>query len=566
MAKKRILNRKFAQKEELQSLEQRVTAAQRALKEGAFESVLPLLVDIRQETAEKPEFERIYLTSFVWEIRALSALKKPKTELQRAVERYRDEAKACQDAARQAQAELMLAQACIDHEDFERAETHLELALDLAIKVDDDTQVFRALMGLARVQIAQLRFTEAVDILGRAKEALPDGKAGIEPQILEQRAYIESECVDIYEKLGDGQAAHEARERFLALAKNGFDSENLQVLETLYRIKTLDLEGKSRLMLASIDDFEQHIAKQNTADAVVQGYVARFERARAKWKCGDYTGACEDIEALLSPDLAASMPTALARAIELSKIQYRMEKISTMATITAELDAFKASLVADLPRTVAESILAADLCHASVYIYRGDFRSARERLESIIERSKFMRLGSVMTPAHASFARVELRAKRYGAGLAWVELAESGYERAQDRVNLLLIRALKWRLKLGLAIGEGDKALLRFAENYAGVQSEFEAELAYLEAEGSHEASLSLALALSQLADACGDKDKAIGFLEIAAKRLVDDYKPAAQITFWRLEGRLLDKPQSLEKALSLAQQTAYYEGDAPRG
>ena len=408
--------------------------AQIALKSCVYPLAIQLSQKLESLLKDNPERSSYYLSSILWQIRAYQALKDTNS-LERRIQDYIDESLRLNHAQHLIQAYRLRTQCQIDSADFNAAVETLESAITAAIDIHDAKNAFELLMHISSLELNLCRYSDAKDHLMMAMSMIDDVNLSSD-KFSEVMSMGYRQLCELFIKIGDGESAVESLQLAMASKITDLEENCLQML--LYsRIKKQAGDLKESLqMIQSVDNIIQNSPeypnRHHQLDSV------RLEMAQLHWDCGEYDRALEEIGSIHTDNVS------LQRAIALTRYQWAVSAgIPGCDPDKAESD-FRNMPVPD-DETDRSLQFAAELTQNALLIMRGQYKTARENLKHLAEKSSFLELMPICTKANQLIAEIDLARRDYlKAAEELVDVAKNYLEQC-DQVSTNYVMALTLR-------------------------------------------------------------------------------------------------------------------------
>lgn len=517
------------------------------LQAKSFDCVLSGCAELEQ-LKDNSEQAVIYLTSLVWKIRALQGLNRDRDEIETAAVYYGDEARRLGDMFRCLQAMRIRAQLYIDCGQWTQACEHLEDALSLSIEQRLGRQTLELLMHLSALELKMCHYTEAIDYLSRAMNAI-GGAQNLSDELREIKAVGYRQLCELYNTVGDGQRACDALES--AQNVHSKDEEELWLQELL--LSRLDMRsGDADSSCARLKKVEQEIRKavRDGKARASQLSMVELERAQAMWNHGEYAAAREHLDAI-SVDSDA-LP--LRQAMALTKFQWAVE----MGRPNAEPDEAGrvfSEICNESENTDVQILLAAALTQAAIEIERGHYDATLDSLLHIAQTAAFTQLIPFATRALALRGQINLLEGRFE------QAAEDGRDACEtfvdhvDDVSARQAGALMLRAQAEQAFSNGDGVL---SDNEIKAFEQLLKDFERYESHHHAEAVIDLGLALAGIAMRSGSREKAEYMLGRVEKQIVPEFMAHRQMQYLNLCAKIRKDDEAAERAEAIASLNGY--------
>ncbi len=524
------------------------TAVQKNLEDGHFDEALTQARELEQNARPEGDEAAIYLTSMVWQIRALQGLKRDRDDIENAARHYAEEAEKLGDFRRVVQANRIAAQAYIDTGTWTVACEYLEKALSAAMAHQFGRETLELLMHLSALELKLCHYCEAIDYLSRAMQAItPNG--AIREDFRDLGAIGYRQLCELYDTIGDGQNACDALEK--AQSATTRDPEELWMQQLI--LARFDMRsGDADASCARLKKIESDVKK-----AVCDGHsrceqlaMVQIEYAQALWNNGEYEIATQKLDAIGISEADHAMKTARA----LTKFQWAVEA-GLPAMNPDEYSRIFSETCNEAENTDIQILLAAALTQASVEIERGHYDTTLESLLHIAQTAAFTQLIPFATRALA------LRGHIFHAQGSYSEAACDGRDACEtfvdhvDDVCAKQAAALMLRAQIDLTQSQGNMTV---DEGEIAAFEQLVNDLSRFEAHHHAAAFIDLGLELIQIAEKIGRIDTAKDILKRLDSWIVSPYMAHRAMVFMRLKARLTKDDTLLEKANEIARENAF--------
>ncbi len=379
---------------------------QKHLKSNDFDLALTESIDLSTLLQSDTNNAVIYLTSLVWQIRAMQGLKRSKDDIEQAVIRYAQESSRLGDHEREVQAHRIHAQLYIDCGNWTQAAEHLENALTCSMAHNPGRTTLEILMHLSAIELKMCHYVEAIDYLSRAMNAIKNSNLDND-DFRELSAIGNRQLCELYNTIGEGQSACDALEA--AQNANSHDDEELW-LQNIY-LSHLDMRSGDAdtacVRLKKIEDDVRTAVRDGKAKPE-QLTMIQLERAQALWNHGEFKKALDYLEAIEIPTDQLQFRQAQA----LIRFQWAAEMGKPSADTEIAGQKFS-ELCNESENPDIQIVLAASLTQAAIEIERGHYDTTLESLEHITQTAAFTQLIPFATRALALRGQINLEMKNY---------------------------------------------------------------------------------------------------------------------------------------------------------
>ena len=383
-----------------------VESVQTHLKNNEFDTALTESTELSSLLQSDTNNIVIYLTSLVWQIRALQGLKRPFDDIEQAVMRYAQESKRLGDYEREIQAHRIHAQIYIDCGNWTQAAEHLEAALTCSMTNNPGRTTLEILMHLSAIELKMCHYVEAIDYLSRAMNAIKSSNIDND-DFRELSAIGNRQLCELYNIIGEGQSACDALEA--AQKANSHDEEE-HWLQEIY-LSHLDMHSGDAdtacVRLRNLEDAIRRAIRDGKARNE-QLTMLQLERAQAMWNHGEFKKAIEYLNAVEIP----AEQLQLRQAQALIRFQWAAE-MGKPAASTEDAGQIFSELCNQSENPDIQIVLAASLTQAAIEIERGHYETTLESLEHITQTAAFTQLIPFATRALALRGQICLDQKKW---------------------------------------------------------------------------------------------------------------------------------------------------------
>ena len=549
MAKKRSLSKKSKeQPANAQSSNENVreiaTQVQQALKDGNFEEAITGAKKLEELLLDDEAAQTIYLTSLVWEIRAMQGLKRSAEEIGTAADKYADEAVRLGDFARAVQAHRIHAQVIIDSGAWLAAVEQLESALNLAIEHQFGRETLEILMHLSALELKMCHYVEAIDYLSRAMNAIQPAGV-VHEDFRELSAVGNRQLCELYDTIGDGQRACDA----LEAAQNAgtHDPEELWMQQLL--LSRLDLRsGNADDACARLEHVESEVKKavREGKSRPEQVAMVELEHAQAIWCRAQFKEAFDK----LSQIECDSRPIRLA--VALTRFQWAVETGKPTLNPDKECADFGAVCNETGDDVDVQISLAAALAQASWEIEKGHYEPTFKSLLYIAQAAAFTQLVPFATRALALRSELHFAQGNYSQSAMDAQNACETFVDHVDDVSARQAAAMMLRAQYAEVLAQNPKADLDDNETQA-----FNQLLQDFERFMSHHhisAGIALGLILAKIAHMRKDDDTVQRLLYALEKYIDPKWMAYSAMVF----DKLIGTPEAIARAQKIAAENEF--------
>lgn len=373
----------------------RVSAVQQLLQAQKFAQALSEAAELETAARDLKDAESVYLTSIVWQVRALQGINAAKSEIDAAALRYASESERLGDLSRAVQGQRILAQSEIFAGNWDKAIEFLETALDLGMKAEDGRAVLEILMHIGGLELKLCHYMEAIDAISRAVGAL-DGAGMPAAEAAEFRAMGQRQLAELYDMVGAGQEACNA----LEAAQNAHSKDFEELWLQKMHFSRLDLRSGNAAaavekLEAVVRDLKKAVTQATAQPEQLQ--MAELELLQARWNLPHAQAEC--LRALKSLEQEITREPLLL-AIALMRFQWLAEGQEDSPELEKAREAFEI-LCEKVPHVDVQIRLAGALTSTALEIRRGHYESSLEPLRHIAETAAFTQLIPFATRALA---------------------------------------------------------------------------------------------------------------------------------------------------------------------
>ena len=516
-----------------------VTQVQQDLKGNQFEKALKGAQEHENMLRTDEDGQTIYLTSMVWQIRAMQGLKLSADEIGAAADKYARESVRLEDFARAVQAYRIHAQVRIDAGTWLAATEQLESALNLAIEHQMGRETLEILMHLSAIELKMCHYVEAIDYLSRAMNAI-QAAGVVREDFRELCAVGNRQLCELYDTIGDGQRACDA----LEAAQNAGtdDPEELWIQQLL--LSRLDLRsGNADDACARLERVESEVKKavREGKSRPEQVAMVELEHAQAMWARAEFQEALDK----LSQISRESRPIKLA--VALTRFQWAVETGKPTLDPDKECADFGAACNETGEDVDVQISLAAALAQASWEIEKGHYEPTFESLLYIAQAAAFTQLVPFATRALALRSELHFAQGNYSNSAIDAQNACETFVDHVDDVSARQAAAMMLRAQYAEVLAQNPNADLDDMETQAFNQllQDFDRFMSHHHVS----ASISLGLILAKIARMRKDEATAQRILLTLGVYVEPQWMAHAAMTYYKLLG----EPAALERAQKIA-------------
>lgn len=394
-----------------------------ACYDDAYRGAVELENRLRSIYLQNEGLKRIYLTTYIWKIRAKNGMHASIDEMETLCREYFDISKQNGDDARCAQAAMVYAQAAITQGKWQKAHASLERAKDIYYQAQMHYEYVQVLTDIAEIEAKQYHWDSALENLVHAENYSRQHLSSHDAYGM--ICHILMHMQEIYELRGDGHQCIENLSRIdemmpiddLYIIMNGGMSHIHALMQNDYDYDsaTHQLHALARLLSERQD--APHI--RTPWDQMI-----RFEDALLARKMGQYDHARQGFEQLSKE----SMPDTLRQACHIVRYQWAVE---TNARVAEQVRAELARESVDDWSFRSRS--AVDMCSAELAIEQGHFEQAETLLTRIRDASDFLNLLPLTAAASSCLVPVYLSKNDIASAIHASEAAAHGYQTMLNR-------------------------------------------------------------------------------------------------------------------------------------
>ena len=483
-------------------LRQWIQETQNCLKIGDFEQAVQLAQKIEWRLKDDSQNAGIYLTSILWQIRALQSMNRI-PELDDRIETYISQSVQKQVYAHQIQGYRLKAQRLIDQSLWQEAIETLTKALEPAMESFDGRNVVELLMHISALEIKLGFYRDGMEHLARGLMVV-DNSGLPDDEIREMKAIGQRQLAELFDKTGDGQAACQALDAAMSVKCSDIEEQWLQQILLSHFDMRIGNANAAQQKLESVktDILRQDPDKYRSQLEMVELEMAQVCRALGKYK--EATARLDNIE---------SSSVSIQKAILLTKYQWAIENGKPESDPDIALKQFND---VELPDEAGDRplIWASELATAALDRMRGNFDTAYESLQYISEKAAFAQLIPISTKARLMMSEIEFRQKKYEQSACHArEVTEDFIQHVDDvSAKCAAILMLRAQYEVYLIQSGGDTVMLDKAENASFIQLCEDCER--YRKNGHIEAFLDLGLPLAMLSHRMGDVPKCMELAE----------------------------------------------------
>lgn len=396
--------------------------------DDAYHGAVELEKQLRSIYHQNDGLKRIYLTSFIWKIRARNGLHASIDEMETLCREYFNISKQNGDEARCAQAAMVYAQAAIQQGDWQKAQSALEYAKDIYHHAHMHYEYVHVLTDIAEIETKQYHWDSALENLANAEKYSRQYLSGNDAYIL--ICHILMHMQEIYELRGDGHPCMETLSRLdemmpiddLYIIMNGGMAHIHAMMQNDYDYDSAGHQIHALEHLLSARQDPPHMLKP-------WDQMIRFEKMQLARKRGQYDMARQGFEQLSRE----SLPETLTQACHIVRYQWAVETNALVAEqVRAELERESVDDWSFRSRSAVQ------MCHAEWAIERGMFDHAETILTRIRDASDFLNLLPLTAAASSCLVPVYLSKNDIDSAIRSSEMATRGYHTMLNRFEYIL--------------------------------------------------------------------------------------------------------------------------------
>ena len=396
--------------------------------DDAYHGAVELENRLRSVYLQNDGLKRIYLTTFIWKIRAKNGLHASIDEIEALCREYYNISKQNGDDARCAQAAMVYAQAAIQQGNWQKAQSALECAKDIYHHAQMYYEYVHVLTDIAEIETKQYHWNSALENLEEAKKYTDQHFSHDDAHIM--MCHILMHMQEIYELRGDGAQCMENLSRI----------NDMMPIDDLYIIMNGGISHIHALMQLDYDypsakhqlhTLEHILSKRQAPPHILKPWhsMIQFEKALLARKMGQYENANQWFEQLTH----ASMPETLVTASHIVRYQWAVESNATIAEqVQSEIEREQ------MDDWSFRSRSAFQMCRAELDIERGKFDDAETILTSIRDASDFLNLFPLTTAASSCLVPVYLSKNDICSAIHSSEIAARGYQLMKQKFEYIL--------------------------------------------------------------------------------------------------------------------------------